>query len=300
VTAPFLALLAALLLGPVPSVLASARWPARTPRAAIVLWQAIGLVAGLASIGALVVAGLAPLGRDLPTVAASIDQHLATGATLPRLGTDNVAALLAAAGITAWLAGHLLYGTWLMERRRHHYRATIDVLTQRYLPDGSQVVADRRPLAYSLPGRDWRLVVTDGALDVLGEDELAAVLAHERAHLRARHDLVLLPFATLVRAFPLASLRTAHGAVASLVEMDADDHAAASCGASATAAALRRMRPSLQPDTHVTHACQARHDRADQRLARLTTGRALTSPWLAPVVCLVAVALLIVPAVAVL
>jgi len=52
------------------------------------------------------------------------------------------------------------------------------------------------------------------------------VLAHERAHLRERHDLVLLPFTALRRAFPRSATCTgAQRAVALLVEMLADDRA---------------------------------------------------------------------------
>ena len=56
---------------------------------------------------------------------------------------------------------------------------------------------------------------------------MAAVLAHERAHLRERHDLVLLPFTALARAFPWSVLvQRSYASVALLVEMLADDHAA--------------------------------------------------------------------------
>ena len=69
-------------------------------------------------------------------------------------------------------------------------------------------------------------MVSVGTLELLGRGELAAVLAHERAHLRERHDLVLLPFTALRRAFPRsATCAGAHRAVALLVEMLADDRA---------------------------------------------------------------------------
>jgi hypothetical protein len=69
-------------------------------------------------------------------------------------------------------------------------------------------------------------VVSVGTLELLGRRELAAVLAHERAHLRERHDLVLLPFTALRRAFPRSATCTdAHRSVALLVEMLADDRA---------------------------------------------------------------------------
>ena len=67
-------------------------------------------------------------------------------------------------------------------------------------------------------------MVSAGVLDLLDDGQLAAVLSHERAHARARHDLVLLPFAALCRALPgVRWARTAEEAVALLVEMAADD-----------------------------------------------------------------------------
>ena len=48
---------------PVSRALAAARWPARDPVGALLVWQAVGLAGGLALVGAGVVYGLAPLGR---------------------------------------------------------------------------------------------------------------------------------------------------------------------------------------------------------------------------------------------
>src|SRR5204862_7881841 len=80
---------------------------------------------------------------------------------------------------------------------------------------GALVVDHPAAAAYCVPGLRSRIVVSAGALNLLDQAELAAVLAHERAHLRARHDLVLLPFGALVRAFPRARLaRRAQVAVA--------------------------------------------------------------------------------------
>ena len=66
-------------------------------------------------------------------------------------------------------------------------------------------------------------------LDLLREEELRAVLAHERAHVEQRHDLVVLPFAAFGTTFPwLPAVRSAQAQVALLVEMLADDRAARS------------------------------------------------------------------------
>src|SRR6201992_2731259 len=54
------ALLAAVAIGCVrgSAVLGAARWPRRSPGAAILLWQALGLGGGLAAVGALIEIGL--------------------------------------------------------------------------------------------------------------------------------------------------------------------------------------------------------------------------------------------------
>ena len=91
---------------------------------------------------------------------------------------------------------------------------------------GALVIDYPNAAAYCLPGLRSKIVVSVGTLELLGRAELAAVLAHERAHLRERHDLVLLPFTALRRAFPRSATCTgAHRSVALLVEMLADDRA---------------------------------------------------------------------------
>jgi Zn-dependent protease with chaperone function len=54
-----------------------------------------------------------------------------------------------------------------------------------------RVVPDGRPVAFAVPGDPGTIVVGGGLLSALDEDERAAVLAHEQAHLRCRHDRFL-------------------------------------------------------------------------------------------------------------
>jgi Zn-dependent protease with chaperone function len=72
----------------------------------------------------------------------------------------------------------------------------------------------------------------------LADNEMAAILAHERAHLRARHDLVLEMFIAVHAAFP-RFVRSAHAlnAVQLLIELLADDAA----GGPTTVLRVRRL-----------------------------------------------------------
>jgi bla regulator protein blaR1 len=84
--------------------------------------------------------------------------------------------------------------------------------------------------------------VSAGTLALLGPYELAAVLAHERAHARERHDLVLLPFTSLRRMFPQSrTVARTLDAVELLIEMAADDRARRHRPAKELATALLRF-----------------------------------------------------------
>ena len=96
-----------------------------------------------------------------------------------------------------------------------------------------------QPLAYCLPGVRSRVVVSEGTLESLTEAEVAAILSHERAHLRARHDLVLEAFTAAHAAFPrFVRSASALDAVQLLVELLADDAAVRVAGRAPLARAL--------------------------------------------------------------
>ena len=234
------ALLAAVAMGSVlgASALGQASWPRRSPAAAILLWQALGLAGGLAAVGTLVGLGL-PSGSL--GVARSV-LHVGTvfragGASRLPAGFGAMPAILVAFRVTCLAAGLALLASlcWVLLaasaaalQARRRQRALLALLAHGdpKVP-GALVVDYPSAAAYCLPGLRSRIVVVSvGTLQLLGRGELAAVLAHERAHLRERHDLVLLPFSALRRAFPRSAVCTeAHRAVALLVEMLADDRA---------------------------------------------------------------------------
>jgi Zn-dependent protease with chaperone function len=84
-----------------------------------------------------------------------------------------------------------------------------------------------------------RVVVSEGTLTTLQDKEIAAILSHERAHLRARHDLVLEMFTAVHAAFP-RFVRSANAldAVRLLIELLADDAAVRAAGRTPLARAL--------------------------------------------------------------
>jgi len=224
------------------SALPRASWPWRSPAAAILLWQALGLASGLAAVGTLI--GLAMPGSRLGVLRSLLRTGALAGSggvfRLPGLFGYGAAgggpALIIAIRLACLAAGLALLALlcWVLvavsvaavqARRRQRALLTLLAHGDPKVP-GALVVDYPSAAAYCLPGLRSQIVVSAGTLQLLGRGELAAVLAHERAHLRERHDLVLLPFTALRRAFPRsATAAGAHRAVALLVEMLADDRA---------------------------------------------------------------------------
>lgn len=94
------------------------------------------------------------------------------------------------------------------------------------------VITAQQPAAYCVVGRPDAIVVTSAAVEVLDESQLAAVLAHEDAHIAGRHHHVLMVLRALSASLRRLPLFT-RGAVAvgELLEMCADDAAARTHGA---------------------------------------------------------------------
>jgi Zn-dependent protease with chaperone function len=242
-------ILAAVAIGCIPaaSALAAASWPRRSPVAAILLWQALGLAWGLAAVGTLI--GIGAVGHDSGVASGALARLASLTGPAPLTGA---AGLLGALELVCLAAGVCLLGVlcWILiaasavvVRARQRQRALLSLLAHGdpKVP-GALVVDHPAATAYCLPGLRSAIVISAGALELLDADELAAVLAHERAHLRERHDLVLLPFTALLLAFRWASVaRQAYQAVSLLVEMHADDRALRQRPARELATALLRV-----------------------------------------------------------
>lgn len=228
--------------------LAAARWTWRAPRAAIALWQAVGLAWGVAAVGALAGFGVAPYGRG---VAGGLLALFSGPYTVP-LGPLHIAALAAGTTLTAVLLGVLTAAAVGVVRARRRHRALLALVAHgEPRAPGALVVDHPAAAAYCVPGVRSQVVVSAGTLRLLDAAELAAVLAHERAHARERHDLVLLPFTSLLRVFPQTGLVSrAVTAVELLVEMAADDRARGARSSRQLATALLRFaaaRPAPSP-----------------------------------------------------
>lgn len=220
---------------PVPALLARMTWTFRSPAAAVVLWQSLALAAILAMSGA----------------ALSTALWLVTDETLTWWRVALHVMLLAIGFLVWarfwWAAWHVWRETQSRRRRQRHL---VDLLGD---PDGMapalRVLREETPIAYCVPGRQSpRIVVSQGTISTLSAAEYAAVLEHERAHVRRRHDLVLEAFTVLHRAFPKV-LRTDAPLVQSqiLVELLADDAARKAHGNASVAGALVALAGSPTP-----------------------------------------------------
>ncbi|GAA3347952.1 M56 family metallopeptidase [Amorphoplanes nipponensis] len=275
----------------VPGVLAGARWPDRAPVAAVALWQSITLAGVLCALG-VVLAGpqelVGELGADRPAGAAAL-----------------VFALVVATVIIGRLLVSLVRVSLRSRARRSRHRLLVDLLdtAERHgelpaeVPAGLRVLDGELPFAYCLPGRSPRVVLTGGALRVLDAAQVAAVIAHEQAHLRYRHDVVMESFTAFYRAVPgpLRS-RAPLDAVHLLLEMVADDAARRRCGAAPLRGALALLGDAVSPDAPADLGDAAAERR--RRLDRLAVSdRPSATVLLTLVAVLGAAALLVLPTV---
>lgn len=107
----------------------------------------------------------------------------------------------------------------ILALRDAHRTAARDVFGSALL-----VLRDSRPIAYALPGRPGRIVVSAGMLNELAPAERRALLAHERAHLTNGHHMFVVVADVLAAFNPL--LRPLTSVVRYTTERWADESAA--------------------------------------------------------------------------
>ncbi len=293
-------IVALVLVGPVPALLARASWPLRAPRAAIVLWQSIALAAVLSafSAGIAIVTRLfapGPDGRPTSTITGEI----------AALGLPLWSLYIVVFALTVMIGARLVLAVLQVaietRRRRAHHRMMVDLLGRSHVAapeicsraSGLRILDVKQPLAYCLPGVRSRVVVSQGALTQLSDNEITAILTHEGAHLRARHDLVLEMFTAVHAAFPrFVRSASALDAVRLLIELLADDAAVRTAGPAPLARALVACASSHTP----SGALAAGGPTTVIRVRRL--GGAPNSAWLAMLAYSTAAAVLLLPTVA--
>ena len=226
-----------------------------TPQAVAYLWllAVLGALSAVVLAGLLLLVGSSHLAIDLATLLATCSMalraalHTPASTAGPLLGL----ALLATVG-GGLLAGSLVAGTraWRAARGQREL-LTLAGRAQPGLP-GVTVLDHPAPLAYCLPGRvggrPGPIVVTTATLQRLDPAQLAAVLTHEHAHQARRHHTLLLAAEALQVGLPwLPAARAAHGAVARLVELAADDAAVHHHDRADIAAALAALATAPAP-----------------------------------------------------
>jgi Zn-dependent protease with chaperone function len=219
------------------AVLRRAGWTRRAPRLAILCWYALSL----SIIGSVLLAGVTAAvsaTRDGGTArACHAPSHWPCAPPTTPAGVVLAIVIAAAAlAVIARIAWCLATTCAAAGRRRGDQLDALAVLGRADDRLGVTVIDHAAPAAYCLPGR---VVVTTAALAALDDRGVAAVIAHERAHLSQRHHLMRTTAQALVQAFPhVRAFAVAREEIGRLAELAADDAAAKRSGPLTVAAAL--------------------------------------------------------------
>lgn len=247
-------------------LLSKSAWSHRLPKVAAFAWAGAlaGAIAAAVGMVAAVSTGHHGLGHRVAEWLVNCWHHHDGGDI--RWYVVNV--VLLGATLTAVYVAARRYRRTLRQRRRHHEALQFVVRASSELEDVC-VLDHPIPVAYCVPARNRPIVVSSGALDQLADGELQAVLAHERAHLRHRHHVLLTVVDALASALAwLPTFRAARRHLPLLLEMAADETAAHRCGRRTVAMALRKLAISPSPAGGLA-AGGCDHSQLEQRLARL-------------------------------
>ena len=210
-------------------------WRRLPPRAALWTMTSIAVVGSVTVLTAVAVlaGGFAlgtPAGRWLVDACSLFAAH-------HRVPLTAGVAASAVLGVVAWRIGSAMATEW----------------SARVECDGPlTVLDDAAPIAFARSGRRGGVVVSTGMLDVLEPAERQVLFAHERAHVRARHDVHLLLHRLATATLPwLAALGDA---VRLATERAADAEALAEVRGDRRLVATAIARAALAADRHGTVA----------------------------------------------
>ena len=151
-------------------------------------WQA----ASVSVLTALVLAGMAlagppaPFTTSLAVIFSACLMALERGDAMPGGTGMAMAGVVLSVAVAARSLGFLVTGLALSARQRVCHAEALNLVARASGYGGTVVLDHPTPAACCLGGRHRRVVVTSGALAALDEDQLDAVLAHERSHLAGR------------------------------------------------------------------------------------------------------------------
>ena len=238
-----------LLVCPFSAWMARASWVTRSPRAAVALWHSVGISATLATIGAGLCVATERFHAGFVGGVGELGEGIFGGHPLQGLGLPDALGLTLAADVGVVLIS--MFGVVILRTvlaRARHRRLLNLLATPSHGRTGTLTLDHPSPVAYCLPGIRPRIVISSGTLRLLDQSQLAAVIEHERGHAHERHGLVMLPMTSLTEPFRwIPYARLAPRAVAGLLEMAADDHAARRHAPSSLASALVALSTSATP-----------------------------------------------------
>ncbi|OMB88430.1 M56 family metallopeptidase [Mycolicibacterium conceptionense] len=225
------------------------------PRLSVAGWLVVVATASFAWVAALVIlivgAAHSLLTHTAPTFCVET-LGIAGAVTLPpTVATVLVVALLAVTAVVATnTTRRVIVTLYRTQRANREHAQAVRIIGRPTGHAGVVAITTDQPAAYCVSGgRHRAIVVTTAALDLLKAPALAAVLAHERAHLRGRHHLVIATLNTLAAALPrLPLMRAAAQSVPALLEMCADDAATRRHGREPLLASLLALSTHRQPD----------------------------------------------------
>jgi hypothetical protein len=207
---------------------------------------------------------------------ADLCEH-ALGAVMP---DGTVVGIAAAAGASAIA---MLAGRAVVNARRAQRMARVELeigwhgtLCGHHLV----VLPSPEPVAFSIGGRSSQVVMTQGLMSALSDDQLTAVLRHEMAHIRRCHQRYLLVAGAVERSLGrlLPLVRQGVAALRCAVERWADEEAAGpgpAGRASVHAALLRVAELASMPDVAAFTPPGTVAERLEALQAAPTDGRAV-------------------------
>jgi uncharacterized membrane protein/Zn-dependent protease with chaperone function len=212
-----------------PPLLRAMTGSGNAPRLGVVTWlSAIGTVVGSwVATSVMVIIEVISHWTHPRTVAASCLARLqrtmsGDAGIAPQI---TLLAIAAAVTVAAAIIGVRLATAVLGMRARAHEHARAVWLVGHRTGEADVVMVEAaKAAAYCVAGRPPAIVVTSAARAALDDRQLAAVLAHERAHLAGHHAVIVSVLRALAAVFPRVSLITeGEQQVSGLLEMCADD-----------------------------------------------------------------------------